>query len=197
MKNKTINTRRRALQGITGAAAVVVWHKPIINSIVLPSHAETSPIPSPTPPTSPDPGPAPAPTPAPVPPPPAPPTAEELCPMVVAGAPETSAVSGVGSDTDCSGFFMIFSSDPATPLTIISITPSTLPAGTTVNIVDLGTATDSQGPLISFQAPFATAPLCGDFVPEEDVIFTVTATCDAVTDGDTFTTEISLSSLFL
>ena len=186
MKNKTINTRRRALQGITGAAAIVVWHKPVINTIVLPAHAETSPVPSPTPPTSPDPSPAPAP----------PPTAEELCPMVVAGAPETSAVSGDGSITDCSGFFMIFSSDPTTPLTIIDITTSSLPANTTVSIQDLGTATDSQGPLISFQAPFATAPICTDFVPEEDITFTITATCDAVTDGDTFTTEISFSSLF-
>ena len=34
--------RRRLLTGVAGASALAVWHKPIVNSVILPAHAQTS-----------------------------------------------------------------------------------------------------------------------------------------------------------
>lgn len=52
-EQKTTNTtRRRALQGALGASALVAakWHTPIVNAVLTPAHAQTSP----EPPTCPD-----------------------------------------------------------------------------------------------------------------------------------------------
>ena len=34
--------RRRLLTGVAGASALAVWHKPIVHSVILPAHAQTS-----------------------------------------------------------------------------------------------------------------------------------------------------------
>jgi len=55
------NSGRRKLMaalGIGGALAAARWSKPLVDSIVLPAHAQASPAPTPTP------GPTPAPTPS-------------------------------------------------------------------------------------------------------------------------------------
>lgn len=42
-KKSTIDqSKRKALGATAGVAAVVAWHKPIVNSIILPAHAQTS-----------------------------------------------------------------------------------------------------------------------------------------------------------
>ena len=42
----SLNQRRKLLLGIGATGAATVWHKPIVNAIVLPAHAQTSPVPS-------------------------------------------------------------------------------------------------------------------------------------------------------
>jgi len=174
-----MNERRKALLGISGIAACSVWHKPIINSVVLPAHAETSPAPE-------DPA---DPTP---PPPPPPPPAEDVCPMIIAGNVLFGPVSGTNVPPVCSATFEILSSDAATSLTIISITNGALPADTTVSIQDLGVATDGSGPRVVWQGPATDAPFCTDLEPVDDIVFTVTATCDAAENMGQFTQTFSL-----
>jgi len=50
----SIQTRRKALLSIAAGATTSIWHKPIINSVFLPAHAQASTVttpPTPTPPT--------------------------------------------------------------------------------------------------------------------------------------------------
>ena len=41
-KNDHEQGRRRLLSGVAGASALAVWHKPIVNSVILPAHAQAS-----------------------------------------------------------------------------------------------------------------------------------------------------------
>lgn len=172
-KKKIMNERRKTLLGITGVAAATAWHKPIIKSIVTPAHAQTSP---------------------PSPPPPPPP--EDVCPVITTSDATVSPVSGGLSGVACSATFEILSGDASASLTIVSITPSALPADTTFDVQDLGTATDSSGPRISWVGPSVDAPSCNDDSrPIDDVTFTVTATCAAAVGMGQFSQTFSLNDV--
>ena len=177
--DKAIKERRKLLLGLGATGAMAVWHKPIISAIVLPAHAQMSP----------DDEPAPAPEPAP---PPVP--AEDLCPMIVIGNSVTGPVSGTSTPPVCTLTFDVLSGTAGTPLTVLSITTSTLPADTTFTVDGLGEATDMVGPRVVWRGPAVGAPFCMPFTIVDDLTFTVTASCDA-SGGDTFTQDFLLSSL--
>jgi hypothetical protein len=42
IKDKQMNQRRKLLLGVGATSAIAVWHKPIVNAIILPAHAQTS-----------------------------------------------------------------------------------------------------------------------------------------------------------
>lgn len=42
IKDTQMNQRRKLLLGLGATSAIAVWHKPIVNAIVLPAHAQTS-----------------------------------------------------------------------------------------------------------------------------------------------------------
>ena len=178
MTQSSMNKRRKILLGIASGSAVAAWHKPMINQVITPAHAQTSPV---------DPPPL--------------PTPQELCPMITTGNVVFGPVSGNNTPPVCTATFDVLSGDSAVPLDIISIETGTLPADTTVDIQDLGTATDSMGPRVVWQGPATDAPFCSDLMPIDDITFTITATCDAVnsqdTDGDTFTQEFMLSEILM
>jgi hypothetical protein len=35
-------SRRHAMQGVLGASALAVWHKPVVNTVITPAHAQTT-----------------------------------------------------------------------------------------------------------------------------------------------------------
>jgi len=164
-----MNNRRKIILGLGTGSVLSVWHKPIVNAIVLPAHAQTSPTP------------APAPEPAPAPPPPV------ICPDIIVGNAQSSALSGADTFTSCGVTFDIFSSDPATPLEITGIANSALATGVTVSNDGLGPATDSSGPRVTWLGPISgSAPddcsTPSTVVPADDVTFTITATCEGATE---------------
>ncbi|RBP53494.1 hypothetical protein [Arenicella xantha] len=172
-------SRRKVLLGLGTGAAVVVWHKPVINSVVMPAHAQTSVVePHVEPPL---------------------PTPAELCGAVVTGNVVFGPVSGTTTPAVCSATFDVLSADPTNSLTIISIEAASLPADTTIDVQDLGVATNTAGPRVVWRGPATDAPFCTDLQPIEDVTFTITATCEAAdttdTDGDSFTQEFTLTSI--
>ena len=127
---------------------------------MTPAHAETSPI---DPPIDP----------------PTPPNPEDVCPVITTGNVTAGPVSGTTTPPVCSVTFEVLSADPATPITIVAIDAGTLPADTTVDIQDIGEATDAGGPRVTWRGPASDAPFCMDLQPTDDVTFTVTATCSA------------------
>lgn len=176
-----MTTRRKTLVALTGISAMATWHKPIINSIVTPAHAQTSPMDPPVdPPVD-----------------PVDPLPSEVCPMITTGNLVSSSVSGANSLIACSATFEILSSDAAASLTIISIDNSALTTGATITVQDLGAATDSSGPRVSWTGPSADAPTCSNPQPTDDITFTVTATCAAASalSPSTFTQEFLLSAI--
>ncbi len=158
--------RRKLLSGAACASALAVWHKPVINAVVLPAHAQMS-------------G----------------PMAADVCPMVVVENAVFGPVSGTTTPPVCSVTFDVLSADPAQDLTIESITTSTLAADVTIDVQDLGTATSTTGARVVWRGPASDAPFCSDLMPTDEVTFTVTATCDAAILGDSFTQSFTLSSL--
>lgn len=159
--------RRKTLLTLTGISALAVWHKPIINQVVIPAHAQTSMSPN------------------------------DVCSMIAIGNISTSSVSGVDALTSCTATFEVLSADAATPLTIISIDNNPLATDVTIDIQDLGTATDSMGPRVTWRGPSSEAPSCNDLQPTNDVTFTVTATCSAAVNIGQFTQTFSLSSILM
>jgi len=149
----------------------------VIKGIVTPAHAQTSPPSSPPPPSTP------------------PPPPEDLCPMIVISDAVFGPVSGTNTPPVCTATFDVLSSDAVVPLEISAITTSTLPADVTIDVQSLGTASDTAGPRIVWRGPATDAPFCSDLTPLDDITFTITATCDAVTDGGTFTQEFTLSQI--
>jgi len=174
-KKTNKSTRRKLVLGLGATSAMAVWHKPIINRIVTPAHAQTSPDPEPLP------------------------TPEELCPMIVTGNVVFGPVSGTNTPPVCTATFDVLSGDAANTLTILSIDAGTLPADTTVDIQDLGVASATAGPRVVWQGPATDAPFCSDLMPVDDITFTITASCEASdnqdTDGDDFTQEFLLSAI--
>jgi len=153
-----MNDRRKILLGLGTTSAMAAWHKPIVNAVLVPAHAQTSPPPPPT-----------------------------VCPDIIAGNAQSSGLSGADSATSCGVTFDIFSSDPATPLEITSIGTNPLAAGVSVTNDGLGPATDSTGPRVTWIGPIAGAApddcvTPANVVPVDDVTFTITATCAGVTD---------------
>lgn len=166
MKNN--NTRRNVLLKLSGVSALTVWHKPLINSVLTPAHAQMSPL---DPPVDPPVDPVPL-------------DPADVCPMIVIGNVLPGPVSGTSAVPVCQVTFEVLSADAATPITIISIDAGTLPADTTIDIQDIGEATDALGPRVVWRGPATDAPFCMDIQPLADVTFTVTATCTAVTSDD-------------
>ena len=118
-----------------------------------------------------------------------------ICPMIVVSNVVFGPVSGTTMPPVCSTTFDVLSGDSVIPLDITSITTSTLAADTTVDVQDLGTATNVVGPRVTWQGPASDAPFCSDAMPIDDVTFTVTATCDAVMGGGTFSQDFLLSEI--
>lgn len=170
-----MNTRRKTLVALTGISAMAAWHKPVINSIVTPAHAQMSPV------EPPEPDPLPS----------------EVCPMIITGNLVSSSLSGANSAIACGATFEFLSSDAAASLTIISIDNSALATGTTIDVQDLGVATDSSGPRVAWTGPSTDAPTCSNPQPTDDITFTVTATCAAASalSPTTFTQEFELSAI--
>lgn len=160
-----MNERRKILFGIGATSAMAAWHKPLINAVVVPAHAQGSP------PIVPE---------TPPPPPPV------VCPDLIIDNVTSQALSGANSSTSCGVTFDVLSSSPDVVLTVTAIDTSALAAGVTVVNDGLGAASMTSGPRVTWTGPIAgTAP--GDctnptsIVPAEDVTFTITATCP---DGD-------------
>lgn len=165
---KKMNQRRKLLLGVGATGAMAAWHKPIVNSIVLPAHAQTSVA--------------------------TPPTPAELCPMIAVGNVVTGPVSGSSVPAVCSVTFDVLSGTAGTELDITALVTSTLPADTTVTIDSLGMASDSSGPRVVWRGPATDAPFCTAVQPIDDVTFTITATCDAAAGG-TFSQDFNLSDI--
>lgn len=183
MKHKTPNVtkpsieRRSVLKSValSGAGLSVLpsaWTKPIINSVLLPVHAQTTTMPTPTPP----------------PPPPPPPPVE--CPMLTIGNGTFSAGSAAGT---CGLSFELLSDDAATPVDIISIM-NTAPVGTDAVTYSSGTSgsvTAASGLSVNWLgqavgAPFACGP-GGSVDPINEITFTVTYNCASNPDVQTMT----------
>lgn len=162
-----MNKRRKLLTGIGCGTVVVAWHKPVVNSIVMPAHAQTSVLP---------------------------PLPEELCPRIVIGNVVFGPVSGTTTPAVCNATFDVLSGDAAVSLTINSITTNTLSANVTVDVQDLGVATSTSGPRVVWRGPATDAPFCSDLEPTDDVVISVTATCDAA-GGETFIEDFLLSEI--
>ncbi len=178
-----MNERRKLLLGIGATSAMAAWHKPLINAVVVPAHAETSP-------------------PEETPPPPAPPTPPTECPTIVLDDVTSQALSGAAGNTSCGVTFGIFSSDPNVPLEITGIETSAL--GTDVEVTNdgLGEATMTNGPRVTWIGPIVgSAPGdCTDLaniVPVDDITFTISATCaiDGEETVDPDPLVITLSSI--
>jgi len=173
MKKKTNLKRRNLILGSFGAGVVLPtlptrWRRPLIDRVLTPAHAQTSP-PPPTPP-------------------------EDLCPMISVGNVVFGPVSGTNTPPVCTVTFDVLSSDASTSLEITDISNNST-ADTTVTVTGLGVTTDVTGPRVVWTGPAADAPFCRTIEPSEDVTFTVTATCAAVTDGGTFTQDFTLSAI--
>ena len=165
-----MNDRRRILLGLGTTSAMVAWHKPIVKAVLVPAHAQTSPPP----------------------PPPLP------CPDIIVGNAQSSGLSGAQSFTSCGLTFDIFSSDPATPLTITAITNDALGTDVTVTNDGLGTATDLIGPRVTWIGPIVgSAPsdcvTTSAIFPVDDVTFTIEATC--ADSPDPVTLVVTLSAI--
>lgn len=177
MKNEktkaAMNRRRKLLMGIGSVSALGAWHKPVINSIITPAHAQTS-------------GPV-----VPIP-------AEDLCPMIVTGNNTFGPLSGSNTPPICSLTFDVLSSSATATLTIVSITNNTLPANNTVSYDTFGEATNVTGPRVVWQGPATDAPFCSDLMPidQNDIVFTVTATCTAAA-GREFTSSFTLADVLV
>lgn len=161
----SLKGRRKILLGLTSGTALAVWQKPIINGIVTPAHAQTSPTPA------------------------------DLCPTIVIGNVITGPISGTTTPAVCSITFDVLSGEAGTPLTITSITNSTLTANNTVLYDSFGEATDTTGPRVVWRGPASDAPFCTDLVPIDEVTFTVTATCAAAPMMGTFTQDFTLADI--
>ena len=153
-----MNDRRKILLGLGTGSVLSAWHKPIVNAVLVPAHAQISPEPP-----------------------------VVLCPAIIVGNVQSSALSGTASFTSCGLTFDIFSSDPATPLEITSIENSPLGADVSVTNDGLGTATDTTGPRVTWIGIIAgSAPSdCqspSTVVPADDITFTITATCEGGTE---------------
>lgn len=168
MNDKNKSARRRLLLGLGTSTALSVWHKPVINSVIMPAHAQTSEGPPPDPMT--------------------------VCPMILFSNVVFGPVSGSTTPPVCNATFDVLSSDSLNNLQIVSITTSALPANVSVDIQDIGTATASSGPRIVWSGPATDAPFCNDLMPTEEVTFTITATCDAAS-GATFSQDFNLSGI--
>ena len=181
MKNTTkvvdttekINGKRRTVicgtvgLGVTGIVIPGKWSKPIIESVLLPAHAQTSEEPDPDPPTP-----------------------EELCPMIVTGNVVFGPISGANSATSCTASFQVLSADSGVDLNIVDVTNGPLVgASTSVSFSGAGPATSLSGPSVSWTGAALAAPTCSDLntangQPLDDVLFTVTASCEDSAGGE-------------
>ena len=170
-----MNQKRRKLLLRTGSTALTAWSVPIISSIAIPAHAQTSVVP-PVPPVPP----------------------QDLCSMVVTGNSVFGPISGTSVPAVCSLTFDILSSVAGSPLTIISVTNNVLPADNVVIYDVFGEATDTAGPRIVWRGPASDAPFCSDLMPisQDEITFTVTATCSAA-DGREFTQSFTLADVLV
>lgn len=117
-----------------------------------------------------------------------------VCAMITLGNVVTGPVSGSSTPPVCQATFDVLSATAGMTLDIISVTTSTLPANVTVSIDPPGPATDSTGPRIVWRGPSLEAPFCIPVTPQDEVTFTVTATC-AAAGGGTFSQDFTLTSL--
>lgn len=160
-----MNDRRKVLLGLGTASAVTAWHKPIVNAVLLPAHAQTS-----------------------------------VCPNIVVGNVQSTALSGADSFTSCGAVFDVFSDDPALAIQITSIATGPLGPGVAVSNDGLGPATSTSGPRVTWIGPISgSAPGdCvdpADIVPATPVTFTISASCPSVPGADPVQLVIGLADI--
>lgn len=168
-KEQQNGARRQLLKGVVGVSALAAWHKPMVNTVITPAHAQTSPI---------------------DPPPPPPP----MCPDAVIGNVTFGPVSGTNTPPVCQATFDVLSTDASQPLNIVSITDDNADDDTTITYDAFGEATDTTGPRVVWRGPASDAPFCSDLMPTTDVTFTVTFTCEEAGDTE-FTNTFTLSEI--
>ncbi len=149
-EKKPHKTRRKLLAGgaaFTAAPILTQWGKPIINSVLLPAHAQTSgdiAEPAPAPPPPPDPAPAPPP-----PPPPPPPAAETFSLLVSQNTPDTPSGEYFVSVDDGTFSIVIFFDAAETDLSPRITTSTATDVGVPTNQVEQACANDgSLGPTV-------------------------------------------------
>ncbi len=165
---------RRGVLSLGAITTMIVWHKPVVNSIILPAHAQTS-----------------SPNPA------------DVCPMIVVGNTVLPGPpSGPGSTTSCQVTFDFLSSSPSDTLTINSITNTVVGANSTLSYDGAAafagpvTVSDLSGTRLSWVGPVVggTGTCLSMPVPVDDITITVTATCAAAAGGE-FNQDFLLSAL--
>lgn len=167
-KSESVAIKRRKLLIGASTGTIAAWSAPIVSTIMMPAHAQTSPGLPP----------------------------EELCSMIVTGNAVFGPISGTAAVPVCSLTFDILSGTAGAPLTIIDISNNDLPVNNTVTYDTFGVATDTTGPRVVWQGPASDAPFCSDLMPidQNDITFTVTATCDAAS-GEEFTQMFTLAQV--
>jgi uncharacterized repeat protein (TIGR01451 family) len=122
--------------------------------------------------------------------------AQDLCSMAVTGNTVFGPVSGTSVPPVCSLTFDILSGTAGVPLTIVSVTNNALPADNTITYDTFGEATEITGPRVVWRGPASDAPFCSDLMPtdQNDITFTVTATCTAA-GGREFTQSFTLADV--
>lgn len=118
------------------------------------------------------------------------------CPLIVIGNVTSGPQSGTNDPALCRVTFDVLSDDPTQSLDIISITNSALADDVAITYNGFGEATDTDGPRVIWAGPASDAPFCVDFTINDDVTFTVTATCD-VANGQNFQQEFLLSEILI
>jgi len=177
-KKRTDIKRRHLVLGSIGVSAALPtqWTKPLVNSVLTPTHAQMSP------------------------PPPPPPPAADVCPTIVFGNVTSGPVSGSPMPPTCTVTFDILSGDAGTPISITDVT-ATSAADTSITFDGAGTfsgpiaATDATGVRIVWTGPATNAPFCVPVEPIDDITFTVTATCDDAFEMETYTEDFTLSDI--
>jgi len=169
MEKQNVNNKRRELVTGTlglGALSTVLpqsWSEPVIRSVVIPAHAQTS------------------------------------CPAIMIGPASLATGSGTMDPGVCAVTFNILSSDDQMPLTVVSVTtdPDPLPDNVEVEVEGIDEpATSTLGPIVRWQGPAGAALFCEDLntpdgAPLDDIIFSITVTCESL-PGQQFTQEFNL-----
>jgi len=176
-QRRTVLAKTMSVGAVTAVVLPSQWSKPVINSVLLPVHAQTTQV-----------------TPDPELPDPELPEPELSCPELVTQATFGPNSGGAAAGT-CRVTITLLSSDVDIPVTIIAV-DSDVAAPDTVTTSGLGEATDTAGPAVIWNGLAPGANFCQDVntatgAPTTNVVFTVTYSCGSA-PGEQFTQEFTL-----